>query len=79
MSTDSEQLRRNLVQRHRGALLTPLAEQLEDGEHGFRDKVAHDLRQGVLPQGSGLDIMVKILLEEEEKRITELIEKVRGV
>ena len=45
----------------RAVPLLPLADLLEDRRGGFRDDIAHGLRQGILPRGRGLDIMLDIL------------------
>jgi len=38
-----------------------LADDLEDGRGGFRDSVASDLRNGILPTPRGIEIVIEIL------------------
>jgi hypothetical protein len=45
-------------------ILAPLAERLADGRGGFCDSVAEGLRNGDLPSGRGLEIMVDILAKQ---------------
>lgn len=49
-------------------LLAPLADHLEDGRGGFRDSVAHSLRNGDLPTESGLNIATEILAKAAGRR-----------
>lgn len=62
----------------------PLADRLEDGKNGFRDSITRDLRNGCLPIGRGLSIMIDILAKQkgrsgsdayntESKLLTELL------
>lgn len=44
--------------------LSPYANQLEDGNGGFRDSVARDLRNGHIPSGRGFFIMLDILAKQ---------------
>jgi hypothetical protein len=52
----------------RQVVLAPLADRLEDGRGGFCDSVAASLRNGDLPKGRGLDIMLDILAKQAGRR-----------
>lgn len=68
-------------------VLEPIAQRLADGRGGFRDSIAKDLREGKMPEGRGLDIMVEILAkqkgrrrsdayEDEEERLYDLFDRI---
>lgn len=55
-------------------VLEPIAHRLADGRGGFRDSVAKDLREGKIPEGRGLDIMVEILAKGKGRRRSDAYE-----
>lgn len=46
------------------AILAPLAERMADGQGGFRDSIAREMLQGVIPRGRGLTITLDILAKQ---------------
>jgi hypothetical protein len=70
-------------------LLTPIAEDLEDGRGGFCDSVARDLRRGDLPSPNGCAIVAEILgkaagrrnsaaYKAEEARVSAVLAEAEG-
>lgn len=65
------------------ALLSQLADELEDGKYGFCDSVAKDLRNARVPTGRGLTIMLDILAKKagrvNSKAYAERLEAVTAI
>lgn len=49
-------------------ILEPIADLMRDGKLGFRDSIADDLDQGVIPYGRGLDITIDVLAKIAGRR-----------
>lgn len=49
-------------------LLTPLADDLWDGRHGFCDSMAGDLRKGHPPRGRGVELVCEIIAKHHGRR-----------
>jgi len=53
------------------AILGPIADELDDGRHGFRGDVAGDLRKGNIPYGRGRDLTAEIIAKKYGKKDSE--------
>ena len=50
------------------AILTPVAELIEDGKRGFCDSIASDMKRGTIPYGRGFDLVCEITAKKKGRK-----------
>jgi hypothetical protein len=65
---DAADRARELARADREKHLAEIADLLADGQGGFRDRVAKDMRRGEAPYGRGIDIVCDIIAKQQGRR-----------